>query len=294
MARQDALSIVDSNADEDLLAEAYEGLIERVQKGAVSEKIKNKRYSGDPTTGSVEVSRFKNATMKNYGTARGNGKGDALVNAPITIKVDTDKEIVEEVALKDLKLRGAGDIAMERKDDHAKEIVVTLDKAFFTEAVASGTEVETLTYGETIQEMVEDMIVSVETIEDDFTEGVDREDIVVCVKPEVYSKILNYIDSVPNSITGLTEKQFHNAKIYSNGRQSKDIIVMRDGAIAQLVMIGEYDLEKINLSEDFALSTFVHYGTKAVNPNLIKYADLPEAPTPSGNGGDANGSGNQI
>ena len=78
MARQDALSIYVDNLALDKLAETYGAVIEAEQKEAVSEQIKNKNYSGDPTSGSVEIDRFKNATINALGTARSGGAGDKL------------------------------------------------------------------------------------------------------------------------------------------------------------------------------------------------------------------------
>ena len=66
MARTSASSIL-NGANADVLAESYGSLIESIQKGAISEKIKNTMYSGDPTTGSVEVDRFRNAVAGDYG-----------------------------------------------------------------------------------------------------------------------------------------------------------------------------------------------------------------------------------
>ena len=56
MARTDALSIYTNAAGStaDKLAESYGKVIESIQKGALSEQLKNKDYSGDPTTGSVK------------------------------------------------------------------------------------------------------------------------------------------------------------------------------------------------------------------------------------------------
>ena len=71
--RQDALNIYVNGETKDKLAETYGDVIEAVQKGAVSEQIKNKNYSGDPTTGSVVINRFKNATVDDLGTARTGG-----------------------------------------------------------------------------------------------------------------------------------------------------------------------------------------------------------------------------
>ena len=98
MARQDALNIFIDSETKDKLAETYGEVIEAVQKGAISEQIKNKNYSGDATTGTVEINRFANATIDDLGTARTGGKGKALSNkGKVTISVDTDKEIVEDV-----------------------------------------------------------------------------------------------------------------------------------------------------------------------------------------------------
>ena len=89
-----------------------------------------------------------------------------------------------------------------------------------------------------------------------------------------YGELLNYIDSVPNSLTGLREDMFHGVRIYSNHRQSKDVICMIDGAVAQPVVANQYEAERIPLSNSVALELFFSKGTKAVMPDLIKYANL--------------------
>lgn len=276
MARQDALSIYISNDTADKLAETYGQVIEAVQKGAISEQIKNKNYSGDPTTGSVEIDRFKNSTVNDLGTARTGGAGDKLKNTgKVTIKVDTDKEIVEEIAKKDIKLYGIDGMAEKRKDNHIKRMIAYLDNQFFACAESEGSN--KVVTGNTIAEKLEDLIQAVETTTNDWVDGVERDMLVLTVKPSVYGQLLNYIDSVPNSITGLTDNYFHKVKIYSNHRQTKDVICMIDGAVAQLVTTDEYDAEKIPLSNDIALELFFSKGTKAVMPDLIKYATLTNA-----------------
>lgn len=274
MARQDALSIYIDNETADKLAETYGEVIESVQKGAVSEQIKNKNYSGDPTTGSVEIDRFANASIKDKGTARTNAEGDKLKdNGKVTIKVDTDKEIVEEIAKKDIKLFGIAGMAEKRKNNHIKKLQAYLDTEFFGCAVAEGTEVTGLTTG-TIVEKLESLIQSVETTQNDWVDGVDRDMLVLTVTPAVYGALANYIDSVPNSLTNLNDEYFHKVRIYSNHRQTKDAICMIDGAIGQLVTTDQYDAEKIPLSNDIALELFFSKGTKAVMPDLIKYANF--------------------
>ena len=272
MARTDARYIYINDNDKDKLAEIYGGVIEAVQKGAVSEQIKNKNYSGDPKAGSVEISRFVNATVRDQGTARTGGKGDKVINKPVTVNVDTDKEIVEEVNKTDLRLHGVTGIAEKRKANHIKRMQAYLDREFFGCAVSEGTSF-TLT-GNTIIEKIESIILNVEKTENDYVDGVDRDMLVLTVKPEIYSQIKNYINEVPNSLTGVTEKMFNDVRIFSNNRQTKDVICMIDGAVAQPVVTDEYDLEKIPLSNNFGLELFFSKGTKAIMPDLIKYANV--------------------
>lgn len=272
MARTDARNIFINENDKDKLAEIYGGVIDAVQKGAVSEQIKNKNYSGDPKAGSVEISRFVNAQVKDQGTARTAGKGDALLNKPVTVNIDTDKEIVEEFNKTDLRLHGVTGIAEKRKTNHAKRMQAYLDREFFACAETEGTEF-TMT-GTTIIEKLESLILNVENTVNDCVDGVDRDLLVLTVKPAVYSKIKTYINEVTNSLNGVTDKIFNDVRIFSNSRQTKDAICMIDGAVAQPVVADEYDVEKINLSNNYGLELFFSKGTKAIMPDLIKYADF--------------------
>jgi len=275
MARTDARNIFINENDKDKLAETYGGVIEAVQKDAVSEQIKNKNYSGDPSTGSVEISRFTNAEVKDQGTARTNGKGDHLIDKPVTVNIDTDKEIVEEFNKTDLRLHGVSGIAEKRKVNHAKRMVAYLDRQFFACAESEGTN--KVVTGANIVEKIEDLILDVENTVNDYVDGVDRDLLVLTVKPAIYSKIKNYINETTNSLNGVTEKVFNDVRIYSNSRQTKDAICMIDGAIAQPVVTDEYDVEKINLSNNYGLELFFSKGTKAIMPDLIKYATIENA-----------------
>ena len=271
MARQDALNIFVGDA-KDKLAETYGAVIEAIQKGAVSEQIKNKNYSGDPSTGTVEINRFKNSAVAALGTARAGGAGAALDNSgKVTVSVDTYKEIVEELAKTDVDLFGLAGMAEKRKANHVKRMIAYLDTQFFACAESAGTKVE-LTATD-VAGKIEELILAVETTNNDYVDGVDRDMIVVTVTPAVYSAIQNYIDSVPNSISGLNEEFFHKVRIFSNHRQTKPAIAMIDGAVAQLVKVDQYDAEKIPLSNNIALELFFSKGTKAVMPDLIKFAD---------------------
>ena len=306
MARTDALSIYTDSNTRDKLAEIQGFVVETVQKSAVSEKMKNTEYSGDPTAGSVEIDRFKNAQVDDYGTARAAGAGNKILNTgKVTINIDEDKEIVEEIAKKDVKLYGIASIMDKRKKNQALRMIADLDTRFFAQMVTDGTEITGLTTATPLVENLEKIIQSIETTQNDWVDGVDRELIEISVKPSIYGKLLNYIDSVPNPISGLKEDVFHGVKIYSNHRQTKDIICAIHGAVGQPVTIDEYEPEKLQLSNNYDCSLFYSRGTKAVMPDLIRYADIaepttetepetqpetPETPNTNGNeGGNNNG-----
>lgn len=275
MARTDAMSIMADATTRDKLAEIQGFVIDAVQKGAVSEKMKNTDYSGDPTSGSVEIDRFKNASVDDYGTARTAGAGKKIINSgKVTININEDKEIVEEIAKKDMKLFGIPTIMEKRKSNQALRMIADLDTRFFTQMVADGTEITGLTTATPLVEILEKIIQSLETTQNDWVDGVDREMIELSVKPSIYGQLLNYIDSVPNPISGLQEDVFHKVKIYSNHRQTKDVICAIHGAVGQPVAIDEYEPEKIPFSNNYDCSLFYSRGTKAVMPDLIRYADI--------------------
>ena len=95
--RLDSLNVLldGSGSGKMLLKEAYDGVIENVQKGTVSSKIKNTDLSGDPTAGTVEAKRFVNASSQPYGTARTAAKGTAVKGKTVTVPINVDREFVE-------------------------------------------------------------------------------------------------------------------------------------------------------------------------------------------------------
>lgn len=168
MARTDALSIYTDSNTCDKLAEIQGFVIDTIQKNAVSEKMKNNEYSGDPAAGSVEIDRFKNAQVDNYGTRRAAGAGAKILNTgKATINIDDDKEIVEEIAKKDVKLYGIASIMDKRKKNQALRMIADLDTRFFVQMVTDGTEITGLTTATPLVENLEKIIQSIETTQND-------------------------------------------------------------------------------------------------------------------------------
>lgn len=267
MARQDTLSILDTKEAKDKLAEAGGKLIENIQKNALSSILKNTEYSGDPTSGSVEINRFQNATSNDYGTARGNSKGDKIKNGKVTINIDQDKEIIEEVANKDVRMFGISDIIDRRTKNHASRAIAELDRAFFETAEKAATAVTT---SETdIVEVVEALIQKAETVKNEYVDGVDRSMLVITATPSAYGKLRKYIDQVGGGAGNESIGMFHGVEIHSNVRQTADLLIQARGSVAQPVAIDEYDADRIPQSNDISIDLFYSYGTKAITPDLI-------------------------
>lgn len=274
MAKQDALSIfLSDKSTEDALIESYAELVDMIQKNAISAQLKNTVLSGDPESGSVEVRRLMTSASQAYGTARTAGEGNLVANNGVTINLDQDKEIIEEVEWKDVQFYGIPAILQSRRRNHQLAMIRELDRAFFTQAEFAGSEA-TLT-ADTIVGKMEELIQSIETVSNDNVDGVDRAMIAVTVTPDIFGELRNYVDTLPNpNEGGVDASYFHDVRIFSNHRQTEDAICMVIGAVAQPVVAKPYELDRIPLSNSIAIELFYHYGTKAVMPDLIKYASF--------------------
>ena len=170
MPRINALNILLESDGKEYLAELYGKTIEGVQKALISGSMKNMDLSGDPVSGTVEAKRFVNATPKNYGTARTAGKGDAVKAKPVTVAIDTDREIVEELEQKDVRLYGVVGVLNRRSANHILRMAAELDNAFFAAAAGKATVLNLSAY-KTISDELEAIIQECETTQNDFVDG---------------------------------------------------------------------------------------------------------------------------
>lgn len=273
MARIEALNILMESGGKEYLAELYGRVIEGVQKALISGGMKNMDLSGDPVSGTVEAKRFVNATSKAYGTARAAGKGDAVKAQPVTVALDKDKEIVEELEQKDVRLYGVDGVLDRRATNHILRMAAELDNAFFAAAETAATEVD-LAGITAIEDQLETVIQACENTKNDFVDGVPRSMMNLVCSTAVYGKIRNALDKLARANVDTSAEEFlgwHGVRAYScvNLPTGCDFLVMVDGAVAQPVMADQYVAEKIPLSNAYGVSLFYHYGTKVVTPDLI-------------------------
>ncbi|WP_161474800.1 hypothetical protein [Acutalibacter sp. 1XD8-36] len=272
MARITSLNMLLESEGKDYLAELYGKVIQNVQKTLVSSGMKNTDLSGDPVSGSVEAKRFANATSKDYGTARAAGKGDAVKASPVTIAIDQDKEIVEELEEKDIKLYGVDGVLDRRANNHVLRMAAELDTAFFKAAADAATAV--VLKGTAVEERLEEAIQALENTRNAFVDGVPRSMMNLVCSTAVYGSIRNALDKMARSNIDTAAEEFytwHGVRTAScvNLPAGCDFLVMADGAVAQPVTASEYRAEKIPLSNAYGVELFYHYGTKAVTSDLI-------------------------
>ena len=278
--RIDSLNVLlDGSSDgKMLLKEAYDGVIANVQKGTVSSKIKNTDLSGDPTAGTVEAKRFVNASSQPYGTARTAAKGTAVKGKTVTVPINVDREFVEEIAEKDIRLLGVDGLVAKRSANHAQRMIAELDTAFFAEGKNSGTQFKPAQAVTDIKDIVESAILQLEKLKNNYIDGLDRSMLSITFDPDTYSAMRMYLDTVMNTNVDTTSEEFtmyHGVKCYNSNRLPSGVKfeIMMDESIAQPVTSKPYSAERIPLSEAVAVEMFFYYGTKAVTPDTILWYD---------------------
>ena len=267
-----------SDSGKMLLKEAYDGVIENVQKNTVSSRIKNTDLSGDPDSGTVEAKRFANASSQNYGTARTAGKGNAVKGKTVTIAIDLNKEFIEEIEEKDIRLLGVDGLIAKRSANHANRMAAELDQKFFEVGKTEGTQFKPAAAVTDIQAIVEAAILQMEKLKNNYIDGLDRSMLSITFDPDTYSAMRMYLDTVVNTNVDTTTEEFnmyHGVKCFSSNRLPAGVKfeIMMDESIAQPVKAVPYTAERIPLSEAVAVEMFYYYGTKAVTPDTIFWFD---------------------
>lgn len=274
MARLESLSILTEGGGKDFLAETYGKTIENFQKATISHKMKNTDLSGDPTSGSVEAKRFANAASADYGTARAAGKGKSIKAKPVTVKIDINKEIVEEIEKKDTMTYGVDGLIEKRAAKHPLTMARETERAFFKKAADNAIEV-TPAAGANIVETAESLVLQLEETQNDYVDGVDRSLISMVLSPTKYSVMRNFLNIGVNnaSVNSAAEEFFsyNGVKYYSSVYLPAGVSMlgMVDGAVAMPILPTPYEAERIGLSQAYAIELFYSYGVEAVMPDLI-------------------------
>lgn len=267
-----ALSIYQEGGLADL-AQMGGYLVENVQKETLAAGLKSQNYTGSPAAGSVEYKRFANSQSRPYGTARGAGKADFVKAPPVVVSLDTHREIVEEMAQFDIDAFGVEGLLARRLDNHVNTMVAELDGAFFAAASAEGTAF--VPVASDTGEVLEEMIQALETTSNEFVRGVPRDRMNLICSVAFYAEVRGMLDELPSpNVDTAAEKfgSYHGVRVYGSLWLPAGVkaVLMADEAVAQPVVSYPYSQpEKIQLSNDYAVQLFYHYGTKALAPDLV-------------------------
>jgi len=274
MARENAQTIQVDGGTAAKLIEAYGEMIAAVEKNLVSAQIKNNNYI-NVVGGSVEVYRLQTAIVQAQGTARTAMDGNRILRDPISVNKDTHKEIVERWKKNEAEQAGISSLIEKRRAAHQLAMVSALDTAFFAKAVEEGDEV-VVTSKTTLIKRLNALVQAVESIKNDYiTNGVARAFLALTVTPSVYDELQDVIDTLPNPNGGGVGMDYYKGvRIFNNLNQTVDAICMPFESVAQPIDLLPYKQEDMELSPFTAVSTFFDFGTKAVMPELIKYATV--------------------
>lgn len=283
MALTQALSIYSSEEAKAYLRNVIVGIFENLGAKTVSARLKSKNANLTQAAGSYEFKRFANATSQEYGTARTAAKGQKIIAPSITVNLDTNREIVEEINLFDgqsftqetfealvNRRKAAIQLAIERE----------LDRAFFAKIKEQGTAAGiNIALTDSIVAQLEDVIVKLVTTTNDYVDGVDRENMALIVSPRLYSKLKTELNDVYNfsgTVEEGTFKGINGVAVFEALRlpEGVDYILLTMDSVAQPTLITGVDVEKIPLSNDYAISVFYRYGTKTLATELALYGAI--------------------
>lgn len=279
---QDALGIYYLNqTDKDKLLVTYSQVQGTIAASALSMRLKNSQVEGDVVNGgTVRVRRMRTSVVQPYGTARTQGYGNKLQNNGVDVKIDTDREIVEEIERKDILKYGIPSIIQDRSSNHALSMSIDLDKQYFVElqnaasslqkrgGASPTTGIVDVSGFLNVEDKLLALIRRLESLENENVQKVDRNLMVLTLAPKWYDQLKKYINTLPNP-EGNTSEFFHGVEVYSAPRQGFDAIVQVRGSVAQPVTVDPYEPARIPFSSAVAVNMFYYFGTKAVMPDCV-------------------------
>ena len=294
MAMTDALSIyLENGTTKAYLKNVLAGIFENYQKEALSARFKSKNANQNRAAGSYEFKRFANSTVRDYGTARTAGKGDKIIAPPITVNLDKNKEIVEEVNFFDAdgSFTDEGFKAMVERRKTNFELSVTdfLDLDFFSVAKAGGTAatalgVTDLDSTKSFKRQIETLIGKFEKTgkngtENKYVRGIDRRYMALILDSSLYGLVKDELNDCRNFSQMISDEKFtgiNGVACFSsvNLPDGVDYELMTMDSIAQPVLPSGFEFEKIPLSIEYAMEMFFRYGSKVLAPELVLHGKL--------------------
>ena len=283
MSLTQALSIYQTNEAKAYLRNVVVGIFENIGKATLSGRFKSKNADLSQAAGSYEFKRFANATSQEYGTARAAGAGQKIIAPSITVNMDVNREIVEELNLFDgqsFTQETFEGFVNRRKNAIELAVQRELDRSFFSVIAEEGTNSGiSIDLTKNIVSQLEDLFIKLEETKNDYVDGVDRELMALILSPKLYGKVKTELNDVYNfsgTVEEGTFKGINGVAAFSSNRlpAGVDFELITMDSVAQPVLITGTEVEKIQLSNDYAVETFYRLGSKVLAPELTLYGSI--------------------
>ena len=295
MSRTIALSIFENDAVKAELNEIQAGTMDNLQKSGNSFKVKSQAARLDEKAGSYEFKRYENSVNKQYGTARLAAKGDLLTAPPVTVNMDINQEIVEEISKFDAERFGVEesvlDIVRKRKTNHQMTMQADIESRFWAEAyrgavvgnsygsglkgqIVAGFTSPTVNGMEFDAYIDEVNHVALETVKNVYTRGIPRNYIMTVAQPKAYSKLKSRLNTMYNANFAVADEELqgiNGVAVFSElylPPKVESITIVKE-AVANPLTVDEYGADRLPLSNDWAAMLFYDMGIKCLAADHI-------------------------
>ena len=281
MSRTQALSIYVSESTKAELKNKIAGVFENLAKETISGRLKSKNGALNEKAGSFEFKRFANATVQEYGTARAAGAGNKIKALPVIVNLDRNREIVEEVNTFDAGSFTDEDLnafLARRKTAIQQSVSRDLDRDFFEAAKTGGTAKAALDDTKELVPQLEAIIAELEVTNNEFVDGVDREQMALVLNTTYYGKVkteLNDCYNFSGTVADEVFKGINGVATFSSNRLPAGVayVLMVMDSIAQPVMITDTKVEPIPLSNESAVEVFYRNKSQVIAKELVLYGN---------------------
>lgn len=272
MTLQDTLAITYQNAStKDKLRVVFGAMLKNLVGSAEYASLINTNYSDNPVKGgSVHIDRMAFATVRDYLTAHGAGKGDTPQNNGIDILVNVDKEIITEVPKKDARLwreGGEAEMLAVTKDAQVEALKIFLDSTYFV-ALQTAAQVFDASAYATVPEKVLALIRKAEGITGDNINKIDRSQLVVTLDAVHFDAMETYMTTLANT-EGNSKRMFHEVEMRKALRQGVDAVIQVRGAMGMPMVLDNYSVSKPSYKNALVQELYFSYGIGAVMPEAI-------------------------
>ncbi|MCL1988298.1 MAG: hypothetical protein FWG64_10065 [Firmicutes bacterium] len=258
-----------------LMEQTYGSLIEGYNRQIISPAMHNTAKSGSLRAGHTIHARYANSIARDYGTTLQNLAADPLREQRITVPIKAKKEIVEFYDMFDQQSMPDffNEVISGRNTNHADTMARMREEDFFQVARDEGTQV--IPQGTNPDEQLENLVLQLQTLDNEFFKGIDRSMIYVVMSDTAYSRLRLFLNReiINANVDSAAERVgvINGVKLYSTPHLPVDVsmVAMARGAIAHPHLVLPYEVIRNPFKRQNMLGTAFVLTAKAVMPDTI-------------------------